>query len=57
MILNGLVNKVMLDVISVPDVSNAVPLFIVLAIVSGIALIIGVILLLYFLVFKNKKKK
>ena len=57
MILNGLANKVMLDVISVPDVSNAVPLFIVLAIVSGIALIIGVILLLYFLVFKNKKKK
>jgi hypothetical protein len=57
MILNGLANKVLLDVLSVPDVSNTLPIFIALAIVSGIALIVGVILLLYFLVFKNKKKK
>lgn len=57
MIANGIASKLLLDVAVVPDVSGAVPYFILLAVGCGIALIAGVVLLLYFLVFKNKKKK
>ena len=56
MIANVVVNK-LLDVASFPDVSGAVPMFVLLLIGCGVALIIGAILLLYFLVFKNRKKK
>jgi len=56
MITNTVVNK-LLDVAVLPDVSDAVPMFVVLLIGCGVALIIGAILLLYFLVYKNKKKK
>lgn len=56
MITNAIVNK-LLDVAVFPDVSSAVPMFVVLLIACGAALIIGAILLLYFLVFKNRKKK
>lgn len=56
MITSAFVNK-LLDVAVFPDVSDAVPMFVVLLIGCGAALIIGAILLLYFLVYKNKKKK
>ena len=56
MITNAYVNK-LLDVAVFPDVSGAVPMFIMMLIGCGVALIIGAILLLYFLVYKNKKKK
>ena len=57
MIFNGITGKLLLDVAVVPDVSGAAPYFILMAVGCGIALIAGVVLLLYFLVFKNKKKK
>ncbi len=56
MIMNGLPNKLLLDVASIPTVPNSEPIIIAMAIVSGVALLVGAILLLYFLVFKKKKK-
>lgn len=56
MITNAFVNK-LLDVVSFPDTSGAAPMFVLLLIGCGASLIIGAILLLYFLVFKNRKKK
>jgi len=56
MITCTVVNK-LLDVAVLPDVSGAVPMFVLMLIGCGVALIIGAILLLYFLVFKNRKKK
>ena len=57
MMITAAVNKVLLDVVSVPDVSGAVPFIFLIMLGCGIALVAGVIILLYFLVFKNRKKK
>jgi hypothetical protein len=54
MIFNVGISK-LLDVAVFPDVSGAVPFFVVLLIGCGIALVAGAALLLYFLVFKKKK--
>jgi|GEM_PF-1288191 len=57
MISSLIVNKLLLDVVSVPDVSGAIPFFIFILVGIGLALVVGAALLLYFLVFRNRKKK
>jgi len=57
MILTAVADKLLLDVVSVPDVSGAVPFIVLIVLGCGIALVAGVIILLYFIVFKNRKKK
>jgi len=57
MISNLIVNKLLLDVVSVPDVSGAIPFIVFILIGIGLALVVGAALLLYFLVFRNRKKK
>ena len=57
MISNGIADKLLLDVVSVPDVSSAVPFFTLMIIGITASVIVGAGLLLYFLVFKNRKKK
>ena len=57
MISNAIAGKLLLDVVSVPDVSSAVPFFALMIIGITASVIVGAGLLLYFLVFKNRKKK
>jgi len=57
MISYGIAGNLLLDVVSVPDVSGAVPFFALMIFGCAAALIVGACLLLYFLVFKNRKKK
>lgn len=57
MILCNLIQMVLLDVVAVPEVFSSAPLVILIIIGSGAVLVIGVALLKYFLVDRDRKKK